>query len=58
MGLWWRVWDYGGGYGTMVESMGLWRRYGAMVGVWDDGGGYGTMVKDLVLCCILYGNMV
>ena len=21
MGLWRRVWDYGGGYGTMMESM-------------------------------------
>ena len=30
MGLWWRVWYYGGGYGTMVEGM----------------GGYGTMVED------------
>ena len=39
MGLWRRVWDYGGGYGTMEEGMGLWRR------VWDYGGGYGTMVE-------------
>ena len=41
MGLWWRVWDYGGGYGTMVEGMGLWWR------VWDYGGGYGTMVESM-----------
>ena len=43
MGLWWRVWNYGGGYGTMVEGIVLEK------GEWGGGFIYSLIRNDITM---------